>query len=149
MPVSGAEIGDRVYARPKDDESADGAAIFAAWTLSLLLHTPRDEQVTELWAQAAGAACEPCRRAASAWKQQEADGQVFRYAGVPGFQRTAVEAQQQGEDWFVQFEVAVPRSRLTKDGRVLQSAKAELLGYSFKVTWVDDGWRVADFHVLG
>jgi hypothetical protein len=149
MPAPGDEIGDRVDARPADDESSEGAALFAAWTLSLLLHTPRDEATTALWSEAAGAGCDPCRRAASAWKEQVSQGQVFAYAGVPGFQRTAVQAQRQGANWFVQFEVAVPRSTLEQDGRVLQSGKAELLGYSFTVTWVEDAWRLTDFHVLG
>jgi hypothetical protein len=149
MPAPGDEIGDRVTARPADEESAQGAALFAAWTLSLLLHTPRDEATTALWSETAGAGCEPCRQAAAAWKGQLSQGQVFAYAGVPGFQRTAVQAQRQGENWFVQFEVAVPRSTVEQDGRVLQSAKAELLGYTFTVTWVDDAWRLTDFHVLG
>jgi hypothetical protein len=149
MPSPGAEIRAEVAARPTDHESAQGAALFAAWTLSLLLHTPRDDASTELWSQASGAGCEACRSTAGVWQEQSAKGQVFRYARAPKFVRTVVRAQPQGDDWFVEFEVAVPRSTLRKGDRVLQSADAEHLDYTFTVTWADDQWRIDDFHVLG
>lgn len=149
MPLPGDEIGSQVTARPPNEESAQGAALFAAWSLSLLLHTPREEASTELWSEASGEACEPCLQAAAAWKEQVSKGQVFEYAGSPRFVRTEVRAQPQGDDWFVQYAVAVPRGTLKVDGRVLQSARAEQLGYTFKVSRTDTGWRIVDFHVLG
>jgi hypothetical protein len=149
MPSPGDEIGAEVTAQPPDDESSDGAALFSAWALSLLLHTPRESASTELWLQASAAGCDPCRSAAGAWQQQRSKGQVFQYARTPHFLRTVVRAQPQGDGWFVQFEAAVPRSTLRQDGRVLESSDAENLGYTFRATRVDDQWRIDDFHVLG
>ncbi len=149
MPAPGDEIGVEVTQPPPDERSPAGAAAFAAWSLSLLLHTPREDASTDLWSQASGAGCEPCRRALGVWQEQESKGQVFEYAEAPVFERTAVRAQRQGDGWFVQFEVSVPASTLTQDGKVLQSGKAEQLGYSFNVAREADEWRIADFHVLG
>jgi hypothetical protein len=149
MPSPGDEIGAQVGARPPDKESASGAASFAAWTLSLLMHTPRDEATTQLWNQSAGAGCDPCRKASGVWQEQVAKGQVFRYDKAPTFVRNVVRAQRQGDGWFVEYEVAVPRSTLRQGGRVIQSVAAEHLDYTFTMSWVDDGWRLEDFHVLG
>ncbi|MCW2762294.1 MAG: hypothetical protein JWR85_2495 [Marmoricola sp.] len=149
LPSPGDEIGVQLTAPPAGEESSKGAALFAAWALSVLLHTPREAAATNLWSQASGAGCEPCPGAASAWTEQLAAGKVFRYAGAPHFLRTVVRAQPQGENWFVQFEAAVPRSTLEQKGRVLESADAEQLGYTFKLNWADAGWRIVDFHVLG
>ena len=149
MPSPGDDIGVEVAARPPDEKTSAGASRFAAWALSLLLHTPREATSTDPWSQATGTACEPCRRASEAWQDQESKGQSFEYAGAPRFRRTAVRAQPQGDGWFVQFEVSVPRSTLSRGDKVLESVDAETLGYSFNVVWDDDEWRIADFHVLG
>jgi hypothetical protein len=149
MPSPGDEIGGELSARPAGDESAKGAELFSAWALSLLLHTPREDAATDQWLQASGAGCEPCRSTAAAWKDQLSKDQVFDYARTPKFLRTVVRAQPQGDDWFVQFEAAVPRSTLRQDGRVVQSSDAERLGYTFRVSWADDRWEIDDFHVLG
>ena len=83
------------------------------------------------------------------WQEQLSKEQVFDYSRTPRFLRTVVRAQPQGEGMFVQFEVAVPRSTLSQDGRVVQSSDAERLGYSFSVSWAGDAWQIDDFHVLG
>jgi hypothetical protein len=149
VPRPGEQVGAQVSARPADEETAEGAAAFAAWTLSLLLHTPREKSSTQEWTQAAGAACDACRKAAGVWQDQVSQGQVFRYVEPARFVRTVVRAQRQGAGWFVEYEAAVPRSTLTKGNHVLQSAAAEHLDYTFSLSWVDGGWRLEDFHVLG
>jgi hypothetical protein len=149
MPSPGDAIGGTVAARPPDQQTAEGASAFAAWMLSLLLHTPRENTSTAAWTQAAGAGCDACRNAAGVWQEQQSKGQVFRYARTPQFVRTVVRAQKQGDGWFVELEAAVPRSTLSKGGRVLQSVDAEHLDYTFTLAWVDDAWRLQDFHVLG
>jgi hypothetical protein len=149
MPENGDQLGAQVTARPEDAETSKGAAAFAAWTLSLLLHTPRDDTTTQLWDEAAGAGCEPCRKAAAVWQDQASKGQVFHYVRPAQLVDTVVRAQRQGDGWFVEYEVAVPRSTLTKGNRVVQSVPAEHLDYTFRLSWVDDAWRLEDFHVLG
>ncbi len=149
MPSPGDELGGEITAQPPDDDSSEGAAVFSAWALSLLLHTPREDASTDLWLQSSAAGCEPCRSTAGVWQQQDSKGQVFTYVGTPHFLRTVVKAQPQGDDWFVQFEAAVPRSTLKQGGRVLESSNAEDLGYTFRVSRSDEGWRIEDFHVLG
>jgi hypothetical protein len=149
MPSPGEQIGAQVSARPPDKQSAKGAAAFAAWTLSLLLHTPREEATTQLWTEAAGVGCDACRKAAGVWQDQATKGQVFHYVKPAQFVGTVVRAQRQGAGWFVEYEVAVPRSTLTKGNRVVQSADAEHLDYTFRLSWVDGGWKLEDFHVLG
>lgn len=149
MPADGAPIGAEVSARPPDRRSAQGAAAFAAWTLSLLLHTPREDSSTQLWNQAAGAACDACRKTAAVWTDQASKGQVFRYARTPTLVRTVVRAQEQGDGWFVEYEVAVPRSTLRQGDQVLQHIGPEHLDYTFRLAWQGDQWRLEDFHVLG
>ncbi|MET0838645.1 MAG: hypothetical protein ABWY19_07690 [Marmoricola sp.] len=149
MPEPGDEIGADGPARPPADESAQGASVFAAWALSLLLHTPREDASTDLWTEVSATGCEPCQGAAGVWQKQESEDQVFAYDGPPTFSRTVVRAQPRGDSWFVQFEVAVPSSTLREADRVLESSEAQTLGYSFTVTWAENDWQIQDFHVLG
>ena len=134
---------------PTDEESAEGASLFAAWTLSLLLHTPREDATTQLWLDAAGTGCEACRKSAGIWQDQASKGQVFRYAATPRFVRTVVRAQKQGNGWFVEYEAAVPRGTLRQGGRVLQTQDGGHFDYTFSLGWVDGRWALEDFHVLG
>lgn len=149
MPSPGDAIGGEVSARPQDEESAQGASLFAAWTLSLLLHTPREDAITQRWLDAAGTGCEACRTSAGIWQDQAAKGQVFRYAATPRFVRTVVRAQKQGNGWFVEYEAAVPRGTLRQGGRVLQTQAGGHPDYTFSLGWVDGRWALEDFHVLG
>ena len=149
MPPPGDTIGGEASARPTDEQSAEGASLFAAWTLALLLHTPREDATTQLWLDAAGTGCEACRKSAGIWQDQVSMGQVFRYAGTPRFVRTVVRAQKQGNGWFVEYEAAVPRGTLRQGGRVLQTQDGGHLDYTFSLGWVDGRWALEDFHVLG